>query len=286
MRQALISIKRHAAGVHHHTVQMRADKNKPLLRHPLPSSIALTGFPPSALGGVNDLPRAVSVSVPDYLERVYWWAYVRPWAIRIFERRWLVNLILFGNYRRLIDAALAAFGGELAGRTLQVACVYGDLTARVARHVAPGGGLDVVDVVPAQLENLQRKLPAGAPVSLIHRDSAELGLADASYDQVLLYMLLHEQPERVRRRTLAEAMRVVKPGGKIVIIDYHRPARWHPLRGFLKFILDTLEPFAPDLWQNEIGHYLPPDVPIADLSKETYFGGVYQRIVIVRGGAP
>ncbi len=263
---------------------MSSHKNKLLFRHRLPSSIALTDFSSPALGGAEALPRAIPI--PDYLEQVYWWAYVRPWAIRIFERRWLVNLILFGNYHRLIEAALDAFGGELPGRTLQVACVYGDLTSQVSRHVAPGGALDVVDVVPAQLDNLRRKLPAGAPVSLIHRDSSALGFADASYDQVLLYMLLHEQPERVRRRTVAEAMRVVKPGGRIVIIDYHRPARRHPLRGFLRFILDTLEPFAPDLWQHEISHYLPPGAPIADLRKQTYFGGVYQRVVIVRESKP
>ncbi|MDH5536190.1 MAG: rhodoquinone biosynthesis methyltransferase RquA [Betaproteobacteria bacterium] len=260
---------------------MSSDKNKLLFHSRLPSSIALTDFSPSAVGGEGPLPRAIPI--PDYLERIYWWAYVRPWAIRIFERRWLVNLILFGNYRRLIDAALDAFGGKLCGRTLQVACVYGDLTSHVSRHVVPGGALDVVDVVPAQLDNLRRKLPAAAPVSLIHRDSASLGFADASYDQVLLYMLLHEQPERVRRRTLAEVVRVVRPGGRIVVIDYHRPARWHPLRGFLRFILDTLEPFAPDLWKNEISDYLPPGSPISDLSKTTFFGGMYQRVVMVRG---
>jgi len=260
---------------------MSSNKNKLLFHRRLPSSIALTDFSPSALGSAEAPPSAIPV--PDYLEQVYWWAYVRPWAIRLFERGWLVNLILFGNYRRLIEAALDAFGRELPGRTLQVACVYGDLTPHVSGHVAPGGALDVVDVVPAQLDNLRRKLPAGAPVSLIHRDSGALGFADASYDQALLYMLLHEQPERVRRRTLAEVMRVVRSGGKIVIIDYHRPARWHPLRGFLRFILDTLEPFAPDLWEHEIRHYLPSGVAIADLSKQTYFGGMYQRVVIVRG---
>lgn len=260
---------------------MRSHKNNLLYRRRLPNSLAVSGFSQSALGRVE--PPLRGIPIPDYLERVYWWAYVRPWAIQIFERRWLVNIILFGNYRKLIDAALEAFGGELRGRTLQVACVYGDLTARLCGRVAPGGALDVVDVVAAQLDNLHRKLPAGAPVSLIHRDSTTLGLDDACYDQVLLYMLLHEQPERVRRRTLAEVMRVVKPGGKVVIVDYHRPARRHPLRRFLKFILDWLEPFAPDLWQHEVSDYLPADAAIARLSKQTYFGGVYQRVVITRG---
>ena len=78
-----------------------------------------------------------SISVPGYLAETYWWAYVHPNAVRLFERQWLVNLILWGNFGRLRDAALAALGGELAGRTLQVACVYGDLTAKIAARLAP-----------------------------------------------------------------------------------------------------------------------------------------------------
>ena len=56
---------------------------------------------------------------------------MRPWAIRVFERQWLVNAILFGNYVRLRDKALELLGAKLPGRTLQVACVYGDMTNRL-----------------------------------------------------------------------------------------------------------------------------------------------------------
>ena len=71
-------------------------------------------------------------AIPQYLHDTYWWAYVHPNAVRLFERQWLVNLILWGNFARLRDATLAELGGELAGRTLQVACVYGDFTPRLA----------------------------------------------------------------------------------------------------------------------------------------------------------
>ena len=54
--------------------------------------------------------------------------------------------------------------------------------------------------------------------------------------------MLHEQPESVRRRTLAEAIRVVKPGGKIVIVDYHCPSPWHPLAYCMGSLLRRLEP--------------------------------------------
>jgi hypothetical protein len=72
-------------------------------------------------------PSADGVVVPDYLEKTYWWAYVRPWAIRIFERPWLVNLILWGWYKPLMRAAFAMLGENLSGNSLQMACVYGEI---------------------------------------------------------------------------------------------------------------------------------------------------------------
>jgi len=76
---------------------------------------------------------AQAISIPDYLRETYWWAYVHPVTVQLFERQWLVNLILWGNFARLRDAALEA-----------------------------------------------------------------LGAADASYDRVLIFFLLHEQPAASR----------------------------------------------------------------------------------------
>jgi ubiquinone/menaquinone biosynthesis C-methylase UbiE len=213
--------------------------------------------------------------VPAYLAQAYWWAYVDPRAVRLFERQWLVNLILWGNFGRLRDAALDALGDCSQGRTLQIACVYGDLSERLARKAAH---LDVVDVLTVQLDNLARKLPTGTPVALIHGDSTALRLPSASYDRALLFFLLHEQPEVARRATLAEAMRVVKPGGRIVVVDYHRPHALNPLYWPMVGILRTLEPFALDLWRHGIREWLPREP--AGMRTCLSFGGLYQLVII------
>jgi ubiquinone/menaquinone biosynthesis C-methylase UbiE len=90
-------------------------------------------------------------------------------------------------------------------------------------------------------------------------DSAALGFADASFDRALLFFLLHEQPQAVRERTLAEALRVVRPGGTLTIVDYAPPSRFNPLRYFWKPVLDRLEPFARDLFSEEVAAWLPKD---------------------------
>ncbi len=161
-----------------------------------------------------------------------------------------------------------------------MACVYGDFTPRLAERVRAGEGrLDVVDVLPIQLQNLERKLAPGAPVQLLQGDASRLREADGAYDRVILFFLLHEMPLEVRQRTLGEALRVVKPGGQVVIVDYHAPRRWHPLRGVMRWILRNFEPFAMDLWANEIEGWLPAH-RVAALRKETFYGGLYQRLVI------
>jgi ubiquinone/menaquinone biosynthesis C-methylase UbiE len=221
-----------------------------------------------------------AAAIPSYLSDTYWWAYIHPSAVSIFERQWLVNAILWGNFARLRDAALAELGEQIHGRTLQVACVYGDFSAHVASRIARGGSLDIVDVLPIQLSNLRRKPPPGVPVTVYQRDSTALGFADASYDQVVVFFLLHEQPAAARRETLREAIRVTKPGGKVVLVDYHGPHVLHPLRYIFQPVLRVLEPFAIDLWRHHISEWLPKQILPAQLAKKTFFGGLYQKVVI------
>jgi ubiquinone/menaquinone biosynthesis C-methylase UbiE len=222
------------------------------------------------------------ISVPDYLQKTYWWAYLHPNAVRIFERQWLVNLILWGNFARLRDAALAEMGEVIEGRSLQVACVYGDFTEHLARRLAPQASLDVIDVAPIQIKNLNEKLKASDQVAVLRQDSTNLLYSDGHFDSVVVFFLLHEQPAQARRKTIAQALRVTKPGGKLIFVDYHKPQAISPFRYLMVPVLTLLEPFAMDMWRNEIKDWLPTGVEIAKVEKQLYFGGLYQKVVITR----
>jgi ubiquinone/menaquinone biosynthesis C-methylase UbiE len=143
-----------------------------------------------------------------------------------------------------------------------------------------GASLDVLDVLPIQLENLARKLPRDAKVRLVHGDSAALPLDTASYDRALLFFLLHEQPPAVRRATIAEALRVVRPGGRVVIVDYHRPRRLNPLYLPMAGVLHALEPYALDLWRHELDAWFPGGARPPATRKTTFFGGLYQLVTV------
>jgi ubiquinone/menaquinone biosynthesis C-methylase UbiE len=236
-----------------------------------------------AAGLPVDSAKAPVVAIPPYLAKHYWWAYMHPLAIWFFDHRPIINFILWGNYTTLRDAALAEMGEALAGNTLQVACAYGDLTPHLCTRVAAGGGrLDVIDIVPAQLRNVRGKLPPDAPVRLLVMDSADLNLPDAAYDRAIVYLLFHEQPESHRQRTLAEIFRVVKPGGMIVIIDYAKPDWWNPWRYWFRPVLGLLEPFALDLWAHALTTWMPAPWSAQQWPRQSYFGGLYQKIVVKR----
>jgi ubiquinone/menaquinone biosynthesis C-methylase UbiE len=232
-------------------------------------------FPPGIFG------RKPNSDAPDYLDTYYWWAYVEPLAIKFWEREWLVNLILFGNYKVLGKAALDALDDSLGGKTLKVSCCYGQLTPRLSEKIAAKGGtLDVVDIMPGQLENLSRKLSPDAPVQFCQMDSRKLGFADAQFDNVLLFFLLHEQPPESREKSLKEALRVLKPGGRLVIVDYGRPVRWHPFRFLVLPLLGWLEPFAIALWRRELTELLAQPLNGCSMRQTPYFGGLYQCISV------
>jgi ubiquinone/menaquinone biosynthesis C-methylase UbiE len=228
------------------------------------------------------IPAAIPVVIPAYLREVYWWAYLHPNAVRLFERAWLVNLILWGNFDRLRDAALAELGKSINGPVLQIACVYGNFTQCVAARLGKSGQLDVIDVASIQLDNLRSKLKSDPRIRLHRQDAQLLSFPDASFESTLLFFLLHEQPEDVRRATLAEARRVTKPGGKIIIVDYHLPQRSNPLRYLMRVVLKMLEPFALDLWHKDIRTYLPAASAADTFNKTTCFGGLYQKLVITK----
>jgi len=220
-------------------------------------------------------------AIPDYLQDTYWWAYLHPKSFYFFEREWVVNLILWGNMKKLTNAVLDEMELKPQSNVLQVACVYGDFSNRLASHLGQTQSrLSVVDVAPIQIENVEKKLAAHDNVSVHHQDSTCMSFPNDSFEETVVFFLLHEQPEQARRKTVAEAIRVTRPGGRVIFVDYHGPERSNPMRYVMKPILTMLEPFAMDLWRAELPAFMPAEIKAEQLSSSFYFGGLYQKVVL------
>jgi ubiquinone/menaquinone biosynthesis C-methylase UbiE len=229
----------------------------------------------------NPVATLVPPSIPDYLQDTYWWAYLHPKSFYFFEREWVVNLILWGNMKKLTNAVLDEMELQSQSSVLQVACVYGDFSNRLAAHLGKTQSrLSVVDVASIQIDNVKKKLKDHDNISVHHQDSTCMSFPNDSFEETVVFFLLHEQPEHARRKTVAEAIRVTKPGGRVVFVDYHGPKKSNPMRYVMKPILTMLEPFAMDLWRDELPAFMPADIKAEQISSDFYFGGLYQKVVL------
>lgn len=216
-------------------------------------------------------------ALPDYLRRTYTWAYLNPHTLPWLDRAPVVSAILWGNAGRLMRWAVGQFvPGE---RVLQAACVYGDFSLMLARQVGFEGLLEVVDVAPIQVANVRRKF-AGFPQGSAHVADLVKPL-DAQYDGVCCFFLLHEVPDAERRQIVANLLAAVRPGGRAVFVDYHRPQRLHPLAPVMQLVFRWLEPYAASLLDTPIAT-LAEEASAFEWRKETRFGGLYQLLVATR----
>ena len=191
--------------------------------------------------------------IPEYLARYYWWAYLWDKSIRFFNHQFIINAILFGQYDGLLKKLLAQVETKSGARLLQLTCVYGKLTPSLLRHT--GNEVHLCDVAAGQLRLAHGKTADVAERCHLARMNAEsLGYAGDSFNQVILFFLLHELPAKARQHVYDEIARVVKPGGSVLITEYAATPRRHLLYWFplTYWVLGRLEPFLPGFWEEDV----------------------------------
>ncbi len=227
--------------------------------------------------GIQPLGGDAAELIPHYIRACYGWAYVNRGNASLLDREPIVAAILFGNNRRLRQALLSEIAPGQS--VLQAAHVYGRLIPDIARWIGQQGRLDVIDIVPLQAALCRRKLQ-GLPQARVRiADAANPG--KGTYDVVSCYFLLHEVPDEKKSAIVTSLLNRVAAGGRAVFIDYHRPLRFHPLRGFYRRLFDRLEPYAPSMWDREISDHAG-NADQFRWEKQTLFGGVFQKVVASR----
>lgn len=140
-----------------------------------------------------------------------------------FERA-VVNQPLRPWLQRWIEAPpLRRLGGRLDGmRVLDLGCGQGEGQRILRRDF---GALEVhgCDLDPRQLQRARARLAPDASLSWVHANAQQLPYASAQFDAVVSFNALHHVPDW--QAALAEAKRVLRPGGRLLLLE--------TLRGFL-----------------------------------------------------
>ena len=122
--------------------------------------------------------------------------------------------------RGLLDHAAI----EPGQRVLDLGCGTGTL-AILAKEREPEAEVLGLDGDQAILGQARTKgEAAGVEVRFDHGYSTELPYEDASFDRILSTLFFHHLTTEDKRTTLAESVRVLRPGGEFHIADFTRPA--------------------------------------------------------------
>lgn len=215
--------------------------------------------------------------IPQYMKEIYYWAYLNPRNVRRLDREIVVKVILWFQHNKLQRAAFDEL--EPGQKVLQPASVYGDFCPNLARYLGPDADLEILDIAPIQVLGCRKKMASLPQVRVNRGNAADLG--DRIYDAICCYFLLHEVPLDYKYTIVQELLDHVRPGGKVIFVDYHKPHWAHPLKPITSLVFDTLEPFAKDLWRHPIEDFAAGDKRFT-WRQQSYFGGLFQKTVAQR----
>lgn len=182
----------------------------------------------------------------------------------------LVGAVGFTNARRHSIERLRLKDGD---RVL----IVGAGTGLDLEFVPPGVAITAIDVTPAMLRRLTRRAArAGRQVSAHVMDARNLTFSDASFDAVIMHLILAVMPQP--ELGLKEAARVLRSGGRIAIFDKFLGEQEQPSNARRLVNLVTGALFS------DINRRLGPLVHgtglVVDRNEPARFGGMFRSITL------
>lgn len=148
---------------------------------------------------------------------------VLHWAARYDLLAWLFTR---GRERAFRERLIELAGLEPGQSVLDIGCGTGTLAIAATRHVQSTGTVHGIDASPQMVARATRKAAKARAQALFNVAAAEqLPFPDGSFDVVLSTLMLHHLPRTSRQQCANEIRRVLKPGGRVLAVDFGRPTR-------------------------------------------------------------
>ena len=156
---------------------------------------------------------------------------------------------------RAVDRAEVGPGSD----ALDLCCGTGDLALELRRRIGPDGRVVGSDFSEPMLELARRKSgEQGLPVEFGWADALELPYGNDSFDAVTIGFGARNLGDL--DKGLSEMVRVLRPGGRVVILEITRPQR-EPLASFYSVWFDKVVPALGNVvGDTEAYSYLPESV--------------------------
>jgi demethylmenaquinone methyltransferase/2-methoxy-6-polyprenyl-1,4-benzoquinol methylase len=206
---------------------------------------------------------------------------------RIARRYSLVNsLTSFGLDRHWRRAAVQLAAAQPTDRLLDVCCGTGDLADAFAEIDPHPAEIVATDFSPRMIAAAQARQSLRArPITLLQADATALPWPDASFDIVSCGFGLRNVSDPAR--ALTEFFRVLRPGGRVVILEFGLPSQ-PVLRAMFRVYFHLALPAIGGLVSGDFRayRYLPRSVErffsagqVADMVKAAGFADVRQQLL-------
>jgi ubiquinone/menaquinone biosynthesis C-methylase UbiE len=142
----------------------------------------------------------------------------------------LAAVYCLGREVRMRERTLDVAGVTTGEHVLDVCCGTGTLALAAQRRVGASGAVRGIDASPEMVARaLSKAARTGLPVAFEVAAAQSLPFADRTFDVVLCSLALHHLDDDVRARAIAEMQRVLKPGGRVVAVEFGSPRGIHLL---------------------------------------------------------
>lgn len=206
--------------------------------------------------------------------------------IRLVDWQPVISAILLFQYSRLVSLITHGLRHlDLHDKQVLItSCAFGNVIPRVVKAAVKSGArkMLIADIIQNELDHAQAKLGdyAGQTVYL-QENAIALKQADGSVHANVMFFLLHELPHHLKVDALNEATRVLAPGGKLYLAEFHRPNPWL-LRALSWTYFKVFEPYGLALWNSHDPVLQLQAMPGVTCERHTAFFGNFQVIVATK----